>query len=924
MPLKKINVILKLSKSTPNNTKIALLALRTNILHILFCCISCLLFSANSFGQEIDSVRSVTIPSTKDRIVPQLGPSKIIMDPVPMDTVKIDSLKIKEPLLTDKVVYSAKDYMRLSRKEGKMYLYNKASIIYGDISLEAGLIILNNEKNEVYAYGITDTLGNYIQTPIFKQAQRVVKPDSIRFNFDTKKALVYGAKTQEGEFKVQAAVTKRQNDSVSFMRDVRFTTAENVETAEYYFFARKIKFVPGEKIVTGLVNMYLADVPTPIGLPFGYFPLTSKRTSGFIIPSYGDSRNRGFSLQNGGYYFAINDYLDLTVLGDYYTNGSYGLRFASNYALRYKFSGNVGFRYEKILTSEPGFPDYSESSIYNIRWSHRQASKANPTSRFAASVNLGSSKYYRRSANQSTASNFLNNTLSSSVSYSKTFPGEPQINFSLTATHSQNTNTREINMTLPTLQASMSRIYPFKPKTGVKKGIIENINFQYSLQAQNRFNTTDSLFFKPEMFESAVFGAQHSIPINTNFKLFNYLSVSAGTSYRETWVFKTFEKSYNPQLQEVVVDTVHGFEAYRTYNFHSSIGTTIYGLFTFGKDSKIKAIRHVMRPSISYNINPAFDQYYDQYIVPGFAGMEDKLVSYSKFQGTLYGAPGNRFSSSIGFSLSNNFEAKVRAKDSTGAEIEPKKITLLSNLNLSTSYNLAKDSLNLSPININGSIPIIQDKLDINIRAQLDIYALNNNNQRIDKLNINNGGSLFRLTRANASFGYSFSSKNFDDKDDEEEEPGNNINGGRRDDLFGKASNLAGTLYDDEEEDEKPVEKDTEFFRYSLPWDLRVAYTMTYNNSGRVDEITSHSIMFSGDVELSPRWSVGVSSGYDLKNQGFTYTQLRFQRDLKSWTMSFNWTPFGIRESWFFFIGIKASVLRDIKYDKRREPDRRL
>lgn len=911
-----------LSKSTPNITKIAPLALRTNIFHILFCCFSFLVFSVGSSAQEIDSIPSTPIPQ-----IEALGQEKqdslaLPKNEVAKDTVKTDSIQ-KPPLLTDKVVFDSEDYIHMDRKTGKMYLYNKASITYGSTSIKAGLIILNNEKNEVYAFGITDSLGNYVQTPVFKQGQRIVKPDSIRFNFDTKRALIYNSKTEESAFRVQAKITKRQNDSVYFMQNVRFTTAEDLENAEYYFYARKIKLVPDEKIVTGLVNMYLADVPTPIGLPFGYFPMKDERTSGFIIPSFGSNNDRGFYLQNGGYYFAISDYVDLTVLGDYYTNGSYGLRFDSNYRLRYKFSGNLSFRYEKLLISEPGFPDYSESSIYNIRWSHQQASKANPTSRFSASVNLGSSKYYRQSFNQSNSGNFLNNTLSSSISYSKTFPGKPEVNLSLTATHSQNTNTKEINMTLPTLQASMSRIYPFKPKSGIKKGIIENINFQYSIQAQNRFSTTDSLFFKPEMFSNARMGVQHNIPVGTNFKIFKHFSVSAGTNYNETWVFKTFDKSYDVQKQAVVTDTVKGFEAYRTYNFHSSIGTTIYGLFDFGKDSKIQAIRHVMRPSISYNINPGFEQYYDEYLIPGGMGYEDEIVSYSKFQGTLYGAPGKKYSSSIGFSLSNNFEAKIRQDDSTSVDNKPKKITLLSNLNFSTSYNLAKDSLNLSPINFSGSIPIIQNKLSVNFRGQLDPYALDNNKQRIDKLNIDNGGSLFRLTRANVSFGYNFSSKSNDEKDEDESDE-THRNGGRRDDLFGKSNNLGAGSFNIDQEKEEEKEETSENYNYSIPWNLRVAYTMTYNNMRGNSEISSHSIMFSGNVELSPRWSVGVSSGYDIKNQGFTYTQFRFQRDLDSWSLSFNWTPFGVRESWYFFIGIKASVLSAIKYDKHREPDRRL
>ncbi len=916
---------MKLSKSTPNITKIALLALRTNILHILFCCILGMFLTQNAFAQDIDTLRIPKINASEqiDSLVSN------VPNPTLLDTVRVDSVKIKQSLLTDKVTHHAKDYMRLSQAENKMYLYNEASIDYGDISLKAGLIILNNEKNEVYAYGIVDSLGNYTQAPVFKQGQRVVEPDSIRFNFKTKKALIYSSRTEEGEFKVKANITKRENDSVYFMQRVKFTTSKNIEDPEYYFYARKIKFVPGEKIVTGLVNMYIADVPTPLALPFGYFPLTDERTSGFILPSFGDNRDRGYFLQNGGYYFAASEYFDLSVLGDYYTNGSYGLRGGSSYALRYKFSGNLNFRYEKLLISEPGFPDYSESSIYNIRWSHSQDAHANPSSRFSASVNLGSSKYYRQSVNQNNAGNFLNNTMSSSISYSKTFSGEPQINLSLAATHSQNTNTQEINMTLPTLQASMSRIYPFQPKSGVKKGMIKNINFQYSLRAENRFSTTDSLFFKPQMFENAVFGAQHNIPVSTNFKLLNYLSVSASTNFNETWVFKTYEKSYDENLQKVVTDTVNGFEAYRTYNFSTSVGTTVYGLVNFGKDKKIQAIRHVMRPSISYNINPGFDQYYDDYVVPGMAGLEDQVISYSRFQGSLYGAPGETYSSSIGLSLSNNFEAKIRAQDSTGLDLEPKKIVLLNNLNFSTAYNLSADSLKLSPINVSGTIPIIENKLDINFRGQLDVYALNSNNQRIDTWNINNGGSLFRLTRGNVSFGYSFSNNTFDrsKKNTDELENETFRNGGRADDLFGKPNNSVNDSNDfnnDEEEDDEPIVNDTERYHYAIPWDLRVAYTMTYNNPTRQSEISSHSIMFSGNVDLTPRWSVGVSSGYDIKDKGISLTQFRFQRDLESWTLSFNWTPFGIRESWYFFIGIKASVLSDIKYDKHREPNKQL
>ena len=393
----------------------------------------------------------------------------------------------------------------------------------------------------------------------------------------------------------------------------------------------------------------------------------------------------------------------------------------------------------------------------------------------------------------------------------------------------------------------------------------------------------------------------------------------------KNWVFKTIERSYNDNLQRAVTDTVNGFDAYRTYNFSSSIGTTIYGLFNFKKEGKIQAIRHVVRPSISYSINPAFDEFYDTYLIPETSGLPEEVVEYSRFEGGLFGAPGNNYSSNIGFSLTNDFEAKIRSKDTTITE--PIKRKLLSNLSFSTSYNLAADSLHFQPVTVRGVLPIIENKLDINFNGALDPYALNSNNQRINTYNINNGGSLFRLTRANLSFGYSLSNKDFekDEKDKNKDNPDNETfrNGGRPDDLFGRSTNLDGRLYDEDEEEEI-VENETQRYRYAIPWQIRFAYTATYNNLRRENEISSHSLMFSGDVELSPRWTVGASSGYDLKNPGFTFTQLRFQRDLESWRLSFNWTPFGNRESWYFFIGIKANVLSDIKYDKNRERDRSL
>ncbi len=891
-----------------------------------------LLCSALLHAQDIPPKNETNLPKTTqdDTLTVNLKPVIDEVNEKAQDTIKTDTIKPEKETLTDVVDYYGEDYVLLNRKENKVYMYNKAYIIYGDMRIDAGLIILDYNKNEVYAKGI-DSAGVYSQRPVFVQANNKVEPDSIRYNFDTEKALVYNSRTEQNGFRVIADVTKKVNDSVVYLRNVKFTTSKNIDDPEYYFYTRKAKFVPKKKVVTGLTNMYIADVPTPVGLPFAYFPLTEDRTSGFIIPSFGDNNSRGFFFQNGGYYFAISEYLDLSLLGDYYTNGSYALRGETSYALRYKFKGNVSARFEKLVEEERGFPNFSETSIYNIRWSHYQDTKSSPSSRFSASVNIGSSKYFSQSINQTNNASALVNTLSSSISYSKSFEGEPQVNLSVAATHSQNTNTEAISMSLPNLNTSVSRIYPFAPKDGVKKGIIQNINFQYDLSAENRIQTTDSLFFKSEMFNSAQIGAQHNIPVTTNFKILKYLSASAGTNFRETWVLKStrqrYDQAINNGLGGIVKDTVSGFESYRTYNFSTSLGTTLYGLFNFGKNNKIQAVRHVVRPSISYNINPAFDRYYDEFIIPETANeAAGEVVEYSRFENTLYGPPNKVYSSSIGMSLSNTFEAKVRDRDTTA--VEPKKVTLLNNLNFSTAYNLAGDSLNWSPLQFTGSIPIVP-KLDFNFSGSLDPYALDNNNQKIDVFNIDNGGSLFRLTNANVSINYSFSSKDFDGsgkKDLDRTENETFRNGGRPDDLFGDATDIYdGQIYKDDTEEEDADKTNVEWYNYNIPWDMRLAYTITYGNSQRQNEISSQSLMVSTNMELAPRWTVGVSSGYDFKNKGVTLTQFRFQRDLESWQMSFNWTPIGsINTAWYFFIGIKSSVLSDIKYDKRRESDKQL
>ena len=845
------------------------------------------------------------------------------------DSIIVDSTVVKQPLLLDRVRYTAIDTIKLIKKQHKLVLYNKAELYYQDTELKAGIIILDYQAGEVYAGRIRNSQGELEQLPEFKQGENIILPDSIRFNFNTQKALIWNSRSDQGglggeNMNLLADYTKKENDSVFFLKDIRLTSSQTPEDPDYYIRIKKAKFVPKKKMIAGFSNLYLMDIPTPIALPFAYFPMTQGRAAGMIMPSFGSDPNRGYFLQNAGYYLPINQYADLYLTADLYANGSWGFRSQSVYNKRYKFNGSFNLRFENLVTSQKGFDDYSKTSIYNIQFSHSQASKANPTSRFSASVNLGSSSYFRNSLNRMNLPNTQNNNLSSSINYSKTFPEYPRVDLSLTASHNQNTNTQEINLTLPTLQASMERIYPFAKREGIKKGLLQNFNIQYSVRSENRITTTDSLFFKPEMFKAAKLGVQHSIPFNTNFKLAKYLSVSVGGSFTDNWVTQTYGRS----LVEgnVVKDTVRGFDRFSKYNFNINMGTTVYGTFNFKEGKKIQAIRHTLRPSVNIGYTPAFDQYYDQ-LLDG----DGNIVEYSRFTGSYYSPPSRIAQKSMGISIQNSFEAKINKrvkkridnKDTIVTEL--KKVKLIPNLSFSTSYNLDADSLKINPIRFSGNTKLLKDLISLNFNGTLDPYEIDPiSNNRINTFVIQNGGGLVRLTQASANINFSLDNNSFKKKSNEEEENTtdqeqesdyfmNTVSGGRSDNLFGRPGQDPLNQVRTSSENRKLQSAYTN----KIGWRMNFSYALSYRNLYRDPSFSNNTLMFSGDIDLTPKWSVGVSSGYDIKNKGFTLTQFRIDRELKDFRLNFDWTPFGVYERWYFFIGIKSALLSDLKWDKR-------
>jgi hypothetical protein len=780
-------------------------------------------------------------------------------------------------------------------------LYDGAKIEYGDIGLEAGIIVVDYAKKEVYAGRIPDSTGKLTQRPKFKQGKTETENDSIRFNFETKKAIVWNTFTREGEISLISSVTKKVNDSVNFFKDLKITTAEDIRNPEYYILAKRGKIVPGKKIVIGTSVMYIEDIPTPLVLPFGYFPLIQKRTSGILIPTWNESE-RGFGIQNLGLYLVLSRYADLAVLTDIYTNGSFGVTLRSNYKKRYAYNGRLNFKTEKIIFGEPGAPDYVRRNIWNFTWIHSKDPKSNPGYNFSANVNLGSSKYYRMSYNQQNIPNVLNNTFNSSINFSKRFRIIPA-NFSLTASHNQNVNTELMAMTLPDMYFKVDRLYPFAPKDKPKKNLLHRLYLDYTLNASNRLQIPESLFLKKEMWQKAQWGFSQRVPLATQFKLFKYFNFTPSASLKQVTYGQQIFKYWDPAANNgngAVKDTVIKKPAsFTEWNFSTGFNTVLYGIFNFG-GKKIKAVRHTLRPNITFNYRPGFEKYKRYYQA---SNDPSDLREYTVFDGGMYGQPGFQPQSYLNFNLSNTFEAKII--DKTGKE---KKVSLIKNLNLSSYYNFKADSLKLGLINMSGRIEPVKG-LPLQLTGIFDPYAVDSSGKTYNAWAYTEKQGLLRLKTFRVSTSVRLSNDTFKK-------------------WFGKKTKISPTEFAGEKKQENsPPPEPPEEGAYNNPvkWRLNLSYNFTYNNrtyqpqNPAFKPVSPHTLNFQGNIEFSPGWSMGFNSGYDLVKKGLTYTVLNFRRDLKSWFMTFTWRPLPPYTSWYFYIGIKASVLRDIKYEKRKE-----
>ena len=824
------------------------------------------------------------------------------LDSLSSDTIRNDSVKSSRGVLfTDIVDYKADDSIRLDVANKKMFLYKNATIKYQKTELVADYIELDMDENLAFASGIADTAGTIIGKPKFKDGAQEFECLELKYNFKTGKAFVKEIITQEGEGYIQGKLTKRMSDSIYCVKSGWYTTCDQHDHPHFYIRMSKAKLIKDKKVVSGFANLYIEDVPLPLAIPFGFFPITKKGTSGIIMPTYGEERMRGFNLKDGGYYWYINDYVDLTATGTIYTNGSWGLGLGSNYRMRYKFSGTFSFTTSHNRYSDKGLPDYSVSKDWSLRWTHAQDAKANPYSSFTASVDISSANnnYY----NATNINDIADQRKQSSISWQKKWPNGP-FNVTASFTHNQNSRDSSISLSLPNVNLRMSTIYPLRRKERVgQMKWYENIGLSYNAELRNNIQTKESELgesFK-HMARDWQNGFKHNIPLSTSINIVKDLSVSPSFSYtgvaylssirKKDWVSDTLlpNDGYFPDT-----DTIYGLHYAHNYTASVSLAynPTIYGMFQFkNPNSKIFAIRHVMRPSASVNYTPKMgvkrSKYYKTYV--GSNGEENE---YSIFDGKIYGVPsGSQESGGLTLSLDNNVEMKVRNdKDTTGEE-QFTKIKLLESFRLSTSYDFFRDSMKWSTIQLSARTKVFNNRVNINLTGTLDPYAINAKGQRYNKY----AGGIGRLTRVSASTGIQFSA----DKGKKKEEKNDRLNG----------------HYD-------------EYMDFEVPWSISIDYTFNLSKSYRSNDapgatkpLSSNTISqifrVNGDFSLTPKWKFGVSTGYDVQAKEVTATSFNISRDLHCWEMTFSCIPFGTHQSYNFQINVRSSLLQDLKLTKR-------
>ena len=890
--------------------------------------------SSSKFGgryiskEELDSLLLDSMPEHSFTILP---------DTTRKDTVKVDTTK-NDNVLDAPVKYEAKDSIVFDYGKSRAHLYGDSKVNYQNLELDADEIDISIDSSLVYAAGRKDSTGVIQGKPLFKQGSDEYEPDKIAYNFKTRKAFVTNVYTQEGEGFMQTIDGKRDSSGVMYIRHGKYTTCD-AEHPHFYLSLSRAKMHPGKNVIFGPAHLVVEDVPLPIAIPYGFFPFKQKYSSGFIMPTYGDEMNRGFYLRDGGYYFAINDYVDVKLLADLYTKGSWSLSAQSTYRRRYKYNGNLYISYQYTHEGEKNFPDEVTSKSFKVTWSHRMDAKANPTQSFSASVNFATSSYERNNlTSMYNPESYTQSTRTSSLSYSKSFPNIG-LNLSGSFNLSQNMRDSSISVTLPNLTVSLNRFYPFKRKKMVgKERWYEKIAMSYTGNLSNSINTKENLLFKSSLIKDWRNGMRHQIPISASFSIFKYINITPSFNFTDRMYSHKVMQSWDQDNQRVNRDTIYGF--YNVYNFSMSVSanTKIYGMFypmPWAGGKKIYAIRHVLTPTVSFSYAPDFSNpsfgFYDSYVKTDANG-NVSTVSYSPFSGAVYGTVGSGMTGNVSLDISNNLEMKVRSKkDSTGM----KKISLIDEYGLNMSYNMAAKVRPLSDLNMRVRLKLTKN-YTFSMNAVFATYAYEfdkNGNVRVGEKTEYSQGRFGRFQGMTQNLSYTFNNQSL-----------RKLMG-----LFSKSHRSLNTDTEDDEDDDEYDEDETDpemqnvdperkrgrrgakdseksgeidedgYLKFSMPWNLSVSYgiTMRENTSAPINPKRmrypykfTQTLNFSGSVRISEGWNINFSSGYDFNYKKLSMTTASLSRDLHCFAMSASVVVFPYT-SYNFTFACKAGTLAD-------------
>ena len=861
------------------------------------------------------------------------------------DSLRADSINRQRKNGIDAPVeYTAEDSMTYEGASGLAHLYGQSHVKYQDMDLQSDQIFMQLDSSLVHATGSLDSLGKKFGTPIFNMGSDTYENDTIAFNFKTKKGLISDVYTQQDDGYMTAQLAKRGANGEIYLQHGRYTTCDK-DHPDFYIALSRAKMRPGKDVVFGPAYLVVADVPLPFAIPYGFFPFSKSYSSGFIMPTYGDETSRGFYLRDGGYYFAINDKMDLKLLGEIYTKGSWGLSAASNYRKRYKYSGSFFASYQNTVNGEKNMPDYTKATSFKVQWSHRQDSKANPYSSLSASVNFATSSYERNNlTSMYNPQAMTQSTRTSSVSWSTTFSS---IGMSLSSTFNLNQNMRDstIALTLPDLNISISRFYPFKRRHAVgKERWYEKISMSYTGQLSNSISTKEDRLMHSSLTRDWRNGMQHSIPISGNFTLFGYLNINPSLTFTDRMYTQKQELSWDEATQTVKRDTLQGF--YNVYNwaFSVSASTKLYGMYipsrkVFG--DKIMAVRHVVTPSVSFNYAPDFSAsrygFYKTYQKTDADG-NVSLVEYSPYEGSLYGVPGRGKTGSISMDLSNNIEMKVKSDaDSTGV----KKISIIDELGASMSYNMAAEERPWSDLSTRLRLKLTKS-YTLNINAVFATYAYEADSvgarPYIGTHTEYSKGRFGRFQGMSQNLSYTLDNKKVSDlikwlKGERPKRKNDRDSRANRDDDYD--TGVETNVDEDMERGKHGARKDNAgkaetdedgYMAFNLPWSLSLGYgvTMRENTSGKFNYDSmrypykfTQNLNVSGNLRISDGWNISFSSGYDFENHKISMTTASLSRDLHCFNMSCS-VVLAPYTSYNFSFRCNAATLTDaLKYDKR-------